>query len=485
MYEPHTPSDSPDAEGTPESRPAPPFSHPLTHLAAWIVIGLVVSLLMLASMLPVETQEEQSPGIALTEEMNGRLFLGINRLDPSASGMFLPELAPWATGTAEQRLAYAVVVSDLDSPEAGLEQLEAIHEAIDDGTLQVSEGYGELLELVGLLLFASAAGEEADELPSEQRALLEEKLGVFGEVLHASATNDADRIEELDRQLVQGALAFAVMAIWFIGMGFCGLVVLGVLGIMCIMGKLRLGFLPGTLTGSVYLETFAIWLFIFFGSTFVVQVLLAIFLDAASTDMMLIGTLLAFALSFSALLWPMVRGIRFSQMCQEIGLTAGRPFIEVLAGVATYAAAIPLLVLGGLCFLLLSWVLTALFGELPAPSHPIQDAMDSSALGVILIYLMACVAAPIMEETMFRGVLFRYLRNSTSRWGWFASFAGSALLSSFIFAAIHPQGIAFIPILGALAVAFCIGREWRGSLIAPIVAHGLSNSVIVTLNIFL
>ena len=86
---------------------------------------------------------------------------------------------------------------------------------------------------------------------------------------------------------------------------------------------------------------------------------------------------------------------------------------------------------------------------------------------------------------MFRGVLYRYLREVSDRCGFFLSFLFSALVSSFIFAAIHPQGISFIPVLGALAVAFCIGREWRGSLIAPIVAHGINNLVTVTLGMLL
>lgn len=41
----------------------------------------------------------------------------------------------------------------------------------------------------------------------------------------------------------------------------------------------------------------------------------------------------------------------------------------------------------------------------------------------------------------------------------------------------------FIPILGALAVAFCLAREMRGSLISCMVAHGINNGLVVGLNI--
>jgi membrane protease YdiL (CAAX protease family) len=86
---------------------------------------------------------------------------------------------------------------------------------------------------------------------------------------------------------------------------------------------------------------------------------------------------------------------------------------------------------------------------------------------------------------MFRGVLYRYLREFSRRFGLILSLMFSMLVSSFLFAAIHPQGLSFIPVLGALAVAFCIGREWRGSLVAPMFAHGLSNGVVMTFNVVL
>jgi membrane protease YdiL (CAAX protease family) len=52
---------------------------------------------------------------------------------------------------------------------------------------------------------------------------------------------------------------------------------------------------------------------------------------------------------------------------------------------------------------------------------------------------------------------------------------------SFIFAVIHPQGILFVPVLMSLAFGFALAREWRDSLIPGMVAHGLSNGLIMTL----
>jgi membrane protease YdiL (CAAX protease family) len=87
----------------------------------------------------------------------------------------------------------------------------------------------------------------------------------------------------------------------------------------------------------------------------------------------------------------------------------------------------------------------------------------------------------LVEETMFRGALYRHLREwLPGPWG----VAAAALISGFLFAAIHPQGWLAVPVLTALAVGFALAREWRGSLVAPMVGHALNNAS-VTLVLFL
>ncbi len=53
----------------------------------------------------------------------------------------------------------------------------------------------------------------------------------------------------------------------------------------------------------------------------------------------------------------------------------------------------------------------------------------------------------------------------------------AALIVGFIFAIIHPQGFAGVPVLAALGFNFCLLREWRGSIIAPMFAHAMHNGV--------
>ena len=102
----------------------------------------------------------------------------------------------------------------------------------------------------------------------------------------------------------------------------------------------------------------------------------------------------------------------------------------------------------------------------------------------IQILLLAGVVAPIVEETMFRGVLYRHLREASMRFGKALSVLVSGAVVSFVFAVIHPQGIFAVPVLMALAFGFSLIREWRGTLLPCMVAHGLNNGL-VTLTMIL
>ena len=52
---------------------------------------------------------------------------------------------------------------------------------------------------------------------------------------------------------------------------------------------------------------------------------------------------------------------------------------------------------------------------------------------------------------------------------------------SFLFALVHPQGWLAIPALMSLAFGFAVFREWRGSLLPCMVAHGVSNGLVMLL----
>jgi membrane protease YdiL (CAAX protease family) len=97
------------------------------------------------------------------------------------------------------------------------------------------------------------------------------------------------------------------------------------------------------------------------------------------------------------------------------------------------------------------------------------------------VYALASIVAPIVEETMFRGFLYRHCRELTHRLGRAGSAVLSALVVSFLFAAVHPQGLMLVPPLMCLALGFSLAREWRGALLPSMFAHGVNNGLVTTL----
>ncbi len=119
-------------------------------------------------------------------------------------------------------------------------------------------------------------------------------------------------------------------------------------------------------------------------------------------------------------------------------------------------------------------------------SHPIIVDLSNGVWSTkLLLIFMAAVAAPVVEETVFRGVLYRQLRSSSCKFPKALSIICSVFIVSFVFAAIHPQGWIAIPALMGIAVGMNLMREWRGSLIPSMVVHGVSNGIVVSMMVFM
>ena len=107
--------------------------------------------------------------------------------------------------------------------------------------------------------------------------------------------------------------------------------------------------------------------------------------------------------------------------------------------------------------------------------HPRQQAIVSefphSALGAAMFIVVAVVMAPLFEEIVFRGFLFRGFANS---WGW----VWAALASSAIFGAAHLQLDVFLP-LAALGFVLAWAYHRTGSLWTCITMHAIFNLIAV------
>lgn len=150
---------------------------------------------------------------------------------------------------------------------------------------------------------------------------------------------------------------------------------------------------------------------------------------------------------------------------EESRWPGGRP---IILGVLAWLACLPLVMLA----LILSANLFQAF-DIPWKEQAVLSELrkDTGTMwGAVRIVLSAMVLAPILEEIVFRGFLYRVLRRATG--------VGVALgVSSVAFALIHDRQV-MIPIF-VVGVALAWVYERTGSLAGPIAFHTAFNGLTV------
>jgi membrane protease YdiL (CAAX protease family) len=435
---------------------------------AWIAILVAASLWMakpaiLEDLDPDAADDAVPVGMLVgpQDELAGRLTLGLDRM---MSGMGGPDqAAPLVTGSTAQQISHAILTAAISGSEAAEDELDDID----------ADPVSDLL--VPDVRRAIAAMGDGPPISEETREALETRLGWFGTL--AGELDDPDSMATMAAD-AESSLSWmlAVVGIFLLA-GLGGAVGLLVLIVMLATDKVSFR-LPVVARHGIYAETFAIWLL----AMLVLQVAAGL---VATESTALLASVLAFFASLSALAWPVIRGRAWSDVRTDLGLVRPR-LADLPLGVATWSMAIPFLTVGVILTLILTVISQFISGETPQPSHPATEAaVGAGTWQIVQLFLLASIAAPIVEETFFRGVLFTHLRSATGRWNQWLSFGLAALVSSLLFAAIHPQGLIFIPPLAGLAMGFCVGRAWQGSLIPSMVAHGVSNALVMSLNVIL
>lgn len=458
-------------------------------LLAWGIIVLAVVVITVAASrgrAAASGPSHDSIGVKMMQmQAQYMVFAAGMQADPA---LIIGQARALDAGSVDQRLRYVTLAGDLEGPQAALDALAAFRQdvageqdAADDFELTSDQ---QRVDALLEQLYAGRAEAERIVLDDADRRWLREQLGWFGEL--ALTPEDLASTEARADVVEPGFWVFVILITVFVGAilaALAGLVGLVVMLVRALTGRLG-GGLPRTTTAhGVYAETFAVWLALFFG----LQLGIGRIASALHGDPMLF-TLGGFALSLVALAWPVLRGVPWSQVRQDIGWHGGRsPLLEPLFGVAGYAMALPILALGLAGTLVLLFFTGAAGGDggfapTSGGAHPIVDQLSGPDWWPkILVLLVGSVAAPIVEETMFRGVLHRHLREATRGLETAGSVVFSALFGGVIFAVIHPQGLLAVPALTSLAFAFALAREWRGSLIAPMVMHGVSNGIVLSI----
>ena len=124
-------------------------------------------------------------------------------------------------------------------------------------------------------------------------------------------------------------------------------------------------------------------------------------------------------------------------------------------------------------YLAFSAILTALFSIFPwfnlNETQPLLYSTLILPSGKILAALALVVAGPILEEVIYRGLIYGKLRKKHS-------LATSILIVSILFGFLHGQWNVGVDVF-ALSVVACLMRETTGTIYAGIILHMLKNAI--------
>lgn len=446
----------------PPSAPPSPLGFEWPALIAWIVIiGCTATLMTLTARAYNRMAEKgaENPTTLMQINLAGRAAVGLKQLSNSGQTetspfgsvqSFVSQVEETAKTPAE-RIRAITVVGDANSAEEAIKDLDSLLKS--NPPEQIREDAQALRTIY--------TSKNPHSLDAATRQGLINRYGFFGRVAVTfnQPKTDPDRAavlaeaEHTAKRLIVVAGIFGALCI-AVGCAFILAVVLAA------MQKIRLHYVPQRWANSAYVEAFAIYLGGF--------ILASMALKSVSKN--------ALAYEWIALIfipiaigWIHLRGESIRQAAYGLGWFWGRgPWIEIPLGIFGYLACVPVIVVG----IAISLVLSKMVGA--TPSHPIEQMLNGTKWETINLFGIACIMAPVLEETMFRGALFNHLRR---RWNWLIS----AAVVAFFFAAIHPQGWTLIPGLGSIAIVLAAIREWRGTAMASIAAHATNNGLVLAM----
>jgi len=233
--------------------------------------------------------------------------------------------------------------------------------------------------------------------------------------------------------------------------------------------------------GSIYLETYAVFVFGFC----LIAVGTFLVLNSGYPELGALSMVLQWLL-VGTIFWGLFRGAKMREWRLATGWHKGEGVLkEIGCGVLAYIASIPVYILGVIITVILLMIqgrFASSSGGSGAPesvSNPVFELIANADLFlVIFFFVLATTWAPLVEEAIFRGALFRHLR---ARMHWTVC----GIITAILFAFMHDYGPMMVAPLIALGFMFAFMREWRGSLIAPITAHFIHNFSLITFMILL
>jgi membrane protease YdiL (CAAX protease family) len=449
-----------------ENSPAPQSSFNVGVILSWLTIVGVLAFVFARNWSEAHTPAVEQAADDVSMQMEARAAVGYRAI---TSGM--PKAGTESHGandnlrtmtrqvaseahTPRERLRAVTVIGEMQGGPAALDELNRVTPFLSSPALKADAESLRTIYTKGV-----------DALSPEAREDLLDRQGWFGQLALTFKLpgTDAPRKEIVSTGMRAMIAMFTVeFGIFVLLLGGIALLTLAI--VRLIDRKLLLAYQTSAHPGSgAFLEAFALYLAGYVGLGWLLHHL------NSKRELVNYGAELLWV-AF-ACMWPLLRGATWPQLRQGLGWHTGRGvFREATAGLGGYLAGMPLMALAIYC----TTILVKISGERPV--HPIVfgGGRGDRLAAIVGLYLLASVWAPIVEETMFRGALFHHLR-ARHRWLF------AAVLSGVIFAALHPQGWAAIPVLAAIGIIFAGIRECRGSFVASATAHAFNNAVAVTL----
>jgi membrane protease YdiL (CAAX protease family) len=498
----------PQPFGTPPTAPAPtpgglrdtpdPGSW-TARKAAWIWVPLAILVVMLAQQLGgSSTQPAPGAPVQVTAPQGGDQFAIVSGMMVKMANA-LKSISPG--GTLEPRNAEQLtgqLTTSAVTPEdefralivrAEIEGAGAVKQSVRDAEGVLSyEGASEDLQTLRAIL-------DGQGVSDSERDRLMDRHGYFARLAFAIGLPDTDPARA---PLVEGGgaiMAFVgVLIVFAVAVFIASITCFAILMMRLAQGKVRRRFAPPLPGGSVYMEMVGVFALGFFGLKLVMTLVLLLMskgtgsggsggaVTAPSTELV-IASMAGQWLLLAVLFYPLLRGVSWAEHKRRMGWHSGSGvFREIGAGLFAYFASLPLVFLAMLVTLLgafvWSFIKQQVLKEPPeTPSNPIFELLGMGSPVVLLVlFTMATVWAPLVEEGVFRGGCYRHLRSVMG-----VVLAG--VLSAVAFGVMHGYPVIMLMPVITLGFIFSLMREWRGSLIAAITAHALHNATILSIAI--
>ncbi|MDX2116597.1 MAG: type II CAAX endopeptidase family protein [Planctomycetota bacterium] len=501
---PGTPPTTPNLPLEDDRRPDP-GSRGMAKVAWIALIVLVATVAYLqqgkaassAAEKPAQAVIQPEPGspIAMMARLMTRLMIGLREMDRESAGGKATSNTPQITEamkgavndldktakSAPEILRAAIVAAELLGAEEGTNRLAILEAKLKPNELEGMDAAIKLPEEQRDQLLADIAAVRArlsgaTVEPAAEDALVQ-RHGWFGRLNAAYDKPASDRLRaKILSESYAVIIAMVVLLIGFVGVAFASFVC-SIIWIVRITTRERYPqFVAPAPGGSVYLETVAAFVGVFLLFQLGLGVVEGLVAGGGTAPewfgkVHLAGQWLVLPVIF----YPLLRGVSWSQWKADLGWNTGRGvFREIGSGIFHYFAGLPLLLLGAIISLIAASIHQLVTGSKDeGVNNPILDLVGGSdMLTIVLLYVLATVWAPIVEETIFRGAMFRHLRSRMVA-------ALAAVVSALVFGVMHGyQWFMLMPVI-SLGFIFALMRERRDSLIGPVFTHAMHNGTVM------